>query len=142
MLQGPMLSETFGATDRVAARVDELQFDLGEGPAWAAAGTARPVFTPDLRNDPDGGRWPLFDDAVQGLQARGLFVFPLLVGPTRVGVLTLYRSTPGPLTNAAVDTATALARVIAPVLARRILTPRPARLIRTIEARSTRPPAS
>jgi hypothetical protein len=54
-----------------------------------------------------------------------LFVFPLLVGVTRIGVLSLYRIVPGPLTDAAVDNATALARVIAPELARRILTPAP-----------------
>jgi hypothetical protein len=82
------------------------------------------VFIPDLRDDPDG-RWPLFDDAVREVPARGLFVFPLLVNATRVGVLTLYRSAPGPLTDAAAHTATILAQVIAPELAQRILTPDP-----------------
>ena len=33
-LQNPIQSQTFSATDRVAARIDELQFDLGEGPAY------------------------------------------------------------------------------------------------------------
>ena len=122
MLQGPMHSATFAATDGVAARIDELQFDLGEGPAWAAVAAARPVFTTDLWNRP-GGRWPLFDNAVHGLPARGLFVFPLLIGPTRVGVLSLYHSAPGPLSDAAAHTATALAPVIARGLARQILTP-------------------
>src|ERR1700712_6124499 len=79
MLLGPMQSQTFCATDDVAARIDELQFDLGEGPGWASAGSARPVLIPDLWDSP-GGRWPLFDDAVRGVPARGLFTFPLLVG--------------------------------------------------------------
>jgi hypothetical protein len=124
MLLSPMQGRTFCATDGVAARIDELQFDLGEGPGWAAVGAARPVFIPDLRDHPDG-RWPLFDDAVREVPARGLFVFPLLVNATRVGVLTLYRSAPGPLTDAAAHTATILAQVIAPELAQRILTPDP-----------------
>jgi hypothetical protein len=120
-LPNPMQSQTFEATDKVASRIDELQFDLGEGPAWTAVRFGLPVLIPDLRSTTDGGRWPLFDDAAQDLPARGLFVFPLLVGTTPVGVLTLYRNTPGLLNTTARHTATALARDIAPVLAQRIL---------------------
>ena len=112
----------------MAARIDELQFDLGEGPGWASAGSARPAFIPDLWDNP-GGRWPLFDAAVRDVPARGLFTFPLLVGVTRVGVLTLYRSGPGPLTDAAAHIATILARVIAPELAQQIINPAPVDLL-------------
>ncbi|WP_411721609.1 hypothetical protein [Mycetocola sp.] len=31
-------NETVAATDEIAARLDELQFDLGEGPCWDAFG--------------------------------------------------------------------------------------------------------
>jgi hypothetical protein len=29
-------TETLGASDEVVAKIDELQFDLGEGPCWDA----------------------------------------------------------------------------------------------------------
>ena len=48
VLGSPMHSGTSCATDGVATRIDEVQFDLGEGPAWAAVGSARPVFIPDV----------------------------------------------------------------------------------------------
>ena len=49
MFLTPMHSRTFDATDEVAARIDELQFDLGEGPGWDAVTSAAPVLITDLR---------------------------------------------------------------------------------------------
>jgi hypothetical protein len=132
VLLGPIHSQTMCATDGVAARIDELQFDLGEGPGWAAVHSGLPVLITDLHGGPDG-RWPLFDNTVREIPVRGLFVFPLSVGATRIGVLTLYRSAPGPLTPAAVDTASTLARAIPPELARRILTPDPIDLVNSAD---------
>ena len=44
-------SETIAATDDVAARLDELQFDLGEGPCWDAMRSAYPVLVPTITDD-------------------------------------------------------------------------------------------
>ena len=41
-------AETVSATDARAGRVDELQFDLGEGPCWDALAQRRPILAPDL----------------------------------------------------------------------------------------------
>lgn len=37
-------------TNPTAARIDEVQFDLGEGPCWNAVATGRPVLLPYLRS--------------------------------------------------------------------------------------------
>ena len=41
-------SETLSASDDIAARLDELQFDLGEGPCWDAVRSGRAVLEPDF----------------------------------------------------------------------------------------------
>ena len=46
-LSGPINNETVCASDDVAFRIDELQFDLGEGPCWEAFAARRPVLVPD-----------------------------------------------------------------------------------------------
>jgi hypothetical protein len=45
-------SETLSASDELAARLDELQFDLGEGPCWDAMSSGKPVLEPDVRSLP------------------------------------------------------------------------------------------
>jgi hypothetical protein len=82
-------SETLSASDELAARLDELQFDLGEGPCWDAMNLATPVLAPDLRGRNDG-RWPAFSDAILDQNVRSLFAFPLVVGPLRIGAVDLY----------------------------------------------------
>jgi hypothetical protein len=81
-------SETISASDDQAARLDELQFDLGEGPCWSAVRTARPVLEPDLRNPQN--HWPAFTAAVVDLDVRSMFAFPLLVGSLRLGAIDFY----------------------------------------------------
>lgn len=86
------------ATDERARELEELQFALGEGPCVEASGGGRPVLEPDLvaAGPP---RWPRFGAAVLDAGVRALFAFPLRVGAIRVGVLDLYRDTPGQLTK-------------------------------------------
>lgn len=86
-----MAPETICASDDNAARLDELQFDLGEGPCWDASRTRRPVLTADLQTRPDHA-WPALVDAMQGMPIRGLFAYPLLLGPLSVGVVDMYSS--------------------------------------------------
>jgi hypothetical protein len=88
--------ETLCASDAQAARLDELQFDLGEGPCWQAKATKLPVLEPDVRTHPNNA-WPLFFDALQKLPVRAMFAFPLMIGPMSVGVVDLYSSSPGSL---------------------------------------------
>lgn len=86
-------SETVSATDGQAARLDELQFDLGEGPCWDALRSTRPVLMPDVRRDGPTA-WPAFFAAIRDDDLSSLFAFPLCVGPLRIGALDLYSVAP------------------------------------------------
>ncbi|MHA7181301.1 GAF and ANTAR domain-containing protein [Arthrobacter sp. MDB2-24] len=110
------------ASDELAARLDELQFDLGEGPRWEAARMRAPVLLPYVRSMPHE-RWPVFGKALTDTDAQGLFVFPLVVGAMDIGVVELYRTTPGDLSESEMVTARALVDGAAWSLLRRVLVP-------------------
>jgi hypothetical protein len=84
------------ASDETSERIDELQFDLGEGPCMDAFASRRPVLEADLEG---GGmtRWPLYAAAAHDEGVRAAFAFPLQVGAARLGVLDIYRAVPGSL---------------------------------------------
>ena len=84
------------ATDGLAARLDELQFDLGEGPRWEAARTRSPVLEPRVR---EGAHplWPVFFSALLDTEVEALYVFPLILGALDVGIVELYSTTSGAL---------------------------------------------
>lgn len=108
-------SETLWASDDLAARVDELQFDLGEGPCWDAANARTPVLETDLKGH-GRHRWPAFSAAADSTRIRSLHAFPLIFGPLTLGAIDLYGLTTGLLTPSQVedmqDLATALARLV------------------------------
>ncbi|MFD2419773.1 GAF and ANTAR domain-containing protein [Amycolatopsis pigmentata] len=86
-----------GASDSVSAQIEELQFDLGEGPCISAFGDGQPVLVADLRADDLHARWPMFTRAVQAIEAVAIFAFPLQLGAIGIGVLDCYRARAGPL---------------------------------------------
>jgi hypothetical protein len=112
--------ETVCASDRNAAHLDEMQFDLGEGPCWDAVNTQRPVIETDVRDAPVG-LWPAFIDAIQQTPVRAMFAFPLTLGPLRVGAVDLYRKVPGALDEEEYAKAMGLADTAARLVLRRIL---------------------
>ncbi|WP_157996320.1 GAF and ANTAR domain-containing protein [Kribbella sp. VKM Ac-2569] len=85
------------ATSPEIADLDELQFELGDGPSGEAAAMSAPVLEPDLAGVAAGRRWPAFAAAGGARNVRGVFAFPVAAGAARVGVLTVYRREPGPL---------------------------------------------
>jgi hypothetical protein len=92
----PFGSETICASDAAAARLDEIQLDLGEGPCWEAIRTGSPVLVQDVQGAASR-RWPV---ALQGLQAAGLgavFAFPMRFGTLDIGAVDLYTDEPGAL---------------------------------------------
>jgi GAF domain-containing protein len=93
-------SGTVYASDEVAARIEELQFTLGEGPCIDAFSGGEAVFVADLLDPVEGvaGRWPGFMEAAAKAGVRAVFGFPLRIGVIKVGVMDLYRDKPGPLT--------------------------------------------
>jgi hypothetical protein len=104
-------SETLSASDSHAARLDELQFDLGEGPCWDALRTATPVFEPSLRTA-GASRWPAFAAAVRDHPVSSIFAFPLIVGPIKLGSVDLYSRDPLQLDASDSSRAAALAAVV------------------------------
>jgi len=96
------------ATDGPARVMEELQFTLGEGPCLDASLARRPVLQPDLASTAVA-RWPGFGPEALNAGIAAIFAFPLHVGAIRVGILDLYRDTPGSLDNAALAEALAYA---------------------------------
>ena len=109
------------ASDAVSARIDELQFDLGEGPRWEALQTRRPVLLPDVRKGSHAA-WPVFAKSLLELDVAAIFVFPLALGALDIGVVELYSSDSGPLSRAKHSTALQLADAATWHLLRQLLT--------------------
>ena len=93
--------ETLWATDATAEMLEDLQFTLNEGACLQAAVTGSPVLVPDLWHSTEVARWPFFAAAVaERTDVRALFALPLQWGAVSLGVLDLYRATPGGLSGA------------------------------------------
>lgn len=90
-----------GASDRLAERIEELQFNLGEGPSLAALLMGRPVLLPDIGTDGVAERWPIFAREATDAGIGSMFAFPLQIGNIVIGVLHCYRSRAGPLAEVA-----------------------------------------
>lgn len=86
-----------GASDRQGARIEEWQFDLGEGPCVSAFLAGRPVLVPDLQAKEARVRWPMFTREAAAGGIGAVFAFPLQIGAIGIGVLDCYRSRAGPL---------------------------------------------
>lgn len=103
------------ATSGHAQQMEDLQFELGEGPCMDASRSGRPVFCSDLALDGDK-RWPVFAPGARQAGVEAAFTFPLQVGAVGLGVLDLYRDRRGPLTAPQVSEAVAFADASVAVL--------------------------
>jgi hypothetical protein len=103
------------ATDPIAARIEDLQVTLGEGPCIDAAQSQQPVHVADLQGPGRGmvDRWPAFTAGAMEAGARAVFAIPLIVGDTTLGALDLYRTTSGDLNDRQLDAALRAATVAA-----------------------------
>ncbi|MCY7287988.1 MAG: GAF and ANTAR domain-containing protein [Cryobacterium sp.] len=104
-------AETISASDAQSFRLDELQFDLGEGPCWAALETGAPVLEPNIRERPNQV-WPAFSEAIIADDLGAIFAFPLLLGPLRIGAIDLYTSRPSHLSELNVRLTSSLATIV------------------------------
>ena len=84
---------TVWASDDTAARIEDLQFDLGQGPHWQALTSGVPVLISDTRSE-FHEEWPLFGAAVSQLDVGALYSFPMALGAVTVGVVDLYSHRP------------------------------------------------
>jgi hypothetical protein len=100
LLTGSPSRETLWASDPTAELLEDLQFTLNEGACMQAASTGSPVLVPNLHDSTDAQRWPVFAAAVaEQTDALALFALPLQWGTINLGVLDLYRRTPGGLSR-------------------------------------------
>jgi hypothetical protein len=97
--------ELVHATDALAQQIDELQFTLGEGPCLQAYGQDCDELWPSIEDREFARRWPLFSSEVVPLGVAAVFAFPVAGATRPIGVLELYRRTPGALAPAELDSA-------------------------------------
>lgn len=90
-LGSPFDVETLAASSDRAAGLDEAQIDLGEGPAWDAYRSLRPVA---MHLDEHRGSWPFFASSLSDAGACSVLAVPLLVGTLSIGAVSLYSSEP------------------------------------------------
>ncbi|MBS9376650.1 GAF and ANTAR domain-containing protein [Rhodococcus sp. B50] len=98
---------TVAATSEVAARIDDLERQLGQGPCVDAIDEQIPQIEADLRA---GSDWPQLAEAMLAdTPVRGVMAFRLLIDRTKVGALNLFSTTAGAFTTAAAGQASVLA---------------------------------
>jgi hypothetical protein len=117
VISGARKQSTISTSDATAAEIDELQFELGEGPHWDALRTGAAVYVPDFKGNGQAS-WPILAAALGGRDPGALFSFPLRLGAVTIGVADLYSSTVGDLSSSDRNTASSLAGAVAePALA-------------------------
>ena len=86
-------TEIVSTTGPDARHLDELQFDLGEGPCWDAVRLGEPVAEADLASS-GLRRWPVFAAAATAeVSAASIYAFPIAVGSLRFGAVDLFAKT-------------------------------------------------
>jgi GAF domain-containing protein len=106
------IQSTLCSSDAVAARIDELQFELGEGPQYSAARSGEIVAITDVAAD-GHDEWPVLGAALAALPAGAIFSIPMQMGAVTVGVVTLYSEVAQDLDHEQRSTALAIASAIA-----------------------------
>lgn len=105
------------ASDENSRALEDLQFTSGEGPCIDAHGGRHPVLVPDLAAAA-AARWPAYAPAAQERGVRAVFAFPMLVGTAHVGVLDVYRTRTGRMSDTSVALALTFAELAGMVLLR------------------------
>jgi ANTAR domain len=81
-------------------QLEDLHATLGEGPGFDAAIIGEPVTAVDLDGAPAHLSWPRFTAQALTCGIRAVVAYPVLLYAQPVGVLSLYRAGPGPLSAA------------------------------------------
>jgi transcriptional regulator with GAF, ATPase, and Fis domain len=95
-----MSVSTATATSDLVRRVDEQQYQIGEGPCLTAALQRQPIVrTDDLSTDP---RWPQFAEAATALGVRSAVSYQLYTDRDTIGALNVYATRPHVFTGESV----------------------------------------
>lgn len=100
---------TVAASDALARAVDEIQYQVDEGPCLESMRTGRTHYITDLREE---ARWPAFIGPACGQGVRSVLSTPLQVGADTLGALNLYAPDPDAFDAAAQQKAAATAECI------------------------------
>lgn len=103
-------SALVGASGPRAADLEDLQFDVGEGPSFDAFTFGAVVVENDL-GATSLVRWPAFAPTALELGVWAVTALPLAIGGTRLGSLSLYDDSSGALSEDGTRTAHAYADV-------------------------------
>jgi hypothetical protein len=98
LMSGDVPQGSVCTTNKVSALLEQLQFELGEGPCIDAHHQQRPVLEPHLAA-PITPRWPAFTGPALDAGVRAVFSFPLHVAAVGLGALNLYSDRAGSLTD-------------------------------------------
>lgn len=98
LMSGDVPRGSVCTTSPVSDLIEQLQYELGEGPCVDAYHQDRPVLEPDLAH-PAVPRWLGFTGPAVSAGVQAVFGFPLRVGEVRLGALNLYCSRSGALTD-------------------------------------------
>jgi hypothetical protein len=94
------------------AGLEDLQFDLGQGPCRDAYHIGQPVRVPHIDAVIEQ-RWPAYVELAARSGIGAFFAFPLMIERARVGVLTVYQAAAGELTPEQDEDCRTLASVLA-----------------------------
>ncbi|MEU4742060.1 GAF and ANTAR domain-containing protein [Actinosynnema sp. NPDC023658] len=89
MVLGKRRVHTVARTADLVDRIDQAQYDTGQGPCLDSLRRHLTVTVPDLRTEP---RWPAFATRVRELGVLSMLSFQLFVVDDDLGALTLYSS--------------------------------------------------
>ncbi len=122
---------TVAASNEVLRKVDELQFDLGEGPCFDALQQHEVIWSADLAED---GRWPLYGPRlIEETGIRSAVSYRLFTTGDSFGALNLYSLRPDAFSDEDVEIGEALAAHTAAALAASV---RDQHLRRALETRT------
>ena len=85
------------SSDRLAERLDEVQYSAGDGPGLDAIATGQPVEVHDLDV---GERWPAWSARARENGVRKALAVPLTAGDITLGALNTYSTSSEPFTDA------------------------------------------
>jgi hypothetical protein len=110
----PELVQSFG--ERTLA-LEDLQQVHGQGPSLDAALHGALILLPDVADVSAFAtdRWPGLPGAIEALEVRAVFSFPLRIGVIALGALTGHRTRPGPMSTDQLTDAFGLADTIAQI---------------------------
>lgn len=91
-------TESTGSSDR-ATVLEQVQWDVGEGPSVDALDAFIPIQVADLRDESAVDRWPVAARGLLDKGVRSVTAYPLRVGGAQIGVMSSYRESIGDLNS-------------------------------------------